>query len=171
MVSDLTGTPTSPGPRTAVTPHRLWLRRTLTISLPPNLTCSLPPPPFPSIHSWSRTTGSSAAPHNEGALRSSPWWWILRAWSKLLRLATRPYSVDLVPAASSADHDFRTQLPDAPPHSLGVQETTYIMNPNVPGNFGGCSCPTCPEPSSRSSSPAGRGRSSEYHAAPIGKVS
>lgn len=45
------------------------------------------------------------------------------------------------------------------------------MNPNVPGNFSGCSCPTCPEPSSRSSSPAGRGSSSEYHAAPIGKVS
>ena len=45
------------------------------------------------------------------------------------------------------------------------------MNPIVPGNFSGCSCPTCPEPSSRSSSPAGRGRSSEYHEAPIGKVS
>ena len=47
VVSDLTGTPTSPRSRTADTPHRLWLRRTLTISLPPK-PHPFPPPPPPS---------------------------------------------------------------------------------------------------------------------------
>ena len=62
----------------------------------------------------------------------------------------------------------RPTAPALPP--TPVRPASYTMDPTVPGSFSTCRCSTCPESLSGSSSQGG-GRSSEYHAAPIGTVS